>query len=406
MMRRLLLVTHRSIDQPGGPAARWRAFARYLPEHGWQIKVLNAATRPGAAEFDVEASRAVAVRGAAMARLARLSEPLFGLAGVRPDSLPLSMLWVPRGAVLVRRAIRRQAPDAVLATGPPVAGLIAARVGVRSGVPAIVELRDLWAKNPAFDAGGTTLSTVESWLLRSARRIVACTPEAVSDLRLRHPALAERVVEIANGFDPAIESLAARASNGAQARTRAMRPVLTLLHSGTLTPARPIAPLVRALSDPRVAGGFRIVLHGHLAAGSRAETRRATSESEVPLEILAPSAWSEAVGQIAMADAGLILQARDAGDESAVASKVYEYLALGKPPLCITDGGASEALLRRLGADELCARLDSQESIVTALVRLREGSFRPVPRARLEPYSRRALAGRMAALLDEVVRGE
>jgi glycosyltransferase involved in cell wall biosynthesis len=404
-MRRLLLVTHRSIEQAGGPAARWRAFVRYLPEHGWEVDVLSAAERAGASEFDVGASRAVTARAAVMAQVGRLSEPAFHLAGVRPDALPLSMLWVPRGARLVRLRIRAGDPDVVLASGPPIAGPLAARVGLRPNVPLIVELRDLWAGNPAFDAGGRVLSTVEDWLLRAARRVVACTPEAVSDLSLRHPELDERVVEIPNGFDPEIRSIVKPVVNSDPERDDRSRRILTLLHSGTLTAARPIMPLVGALGDPRVAGSFRLVLHGYLSPTSRAEVERARRESGVQIEVLAPSAWEEALRRIAEADAGLITQARAAGDETAIASKVYEYLALGKPVLCTTDGGASEALLHRLGADELCARLDAPDTIVAALLRLRDGAARPVPAGRLEPYSRRALAGRMAALLEEVASG-
>ncbi|HLH15333.1 MAG TPA: hypothetical protein VKV16_11125, partial [Solirubrobacteraceae bacterium] len=80
--------------------------------------------------------------------------------------------------------------------------------------------------------------------------------------------------------------------------------------------------------------------------------------------------------------------------------KVYEYLALGKPVVCITDGGATEALLRRLGADQLCARLDRPEAIVAALRRLREQPPAPLAPALLEPYSRRALAAGMARALE------
>jgi glycosyltransferase involved in cell wall biosynthesis len=399
-MRRLLLVTHRSIEQAGGPAARWRAFVRYLPEHGWEVEVLSAAERAGASEFDVRTSRAVATRAAVMAHAARLSEPLFRLAGVRPDALPLSMLWVPRGALRLRQWISQRAPDVVLATGPPIAGLIAARVGIRDRVPLVVELRDLWAGNPAFDRGGRVLSRVEDWLLLAARRVVACTPEAVSDLSLRHPELDERVAEIPNGFDPEIRSIVKPVVNG-DPDDRSRR-ILTLLHSGTLTAARPIMPLVRALGDPRVAGSFRLVLHGYLSPPSRVEVERARRESGVQIEVLAPSTWAEAVGRIAEADAGLITQARAAGDKTAIASKIYEYLALGKPVLSTTDGGASEALLHRLGADELCARLDAPDTIVAALLRLRNGAARPVAPQRLEPYNRRLLAGRMAALLEDV----
>jgi Glycosyltransferase Family 4 len=401
-VKRLLLVTHRAIDQDGGPAARWRAFARYLPEHGWEVKVLSAAEHVGASEFDADASRAVAARAAVMSHVGQLSEPLFRYVGVRPDALPLSMLWLARGALLARRRIRQLRPDVVLATGPPLAGPLAARLGTRPGVPLIVELRDLWAGSPAFDAGGQMLSNVEDWLLRGAQRVIACTPEAVSDLRLRHPDLDERIVEIANGYDPAVASMVNARASHAQARDDRSRRVLTLLHSGTLTAARPIAPLVTALGDPRLAGRFRLVLHGYLSPAARAEVERARAAGKVEVEVLEPSPWEEAVARIADADACLITQARAAGDETAIASKIYEYLALSRPVLCVTDGGASEALLHRLGVGQLCARLDDQETIVAALLRLREGAPPPPARARLAPYSRRALAGRMAALLDAV----
>jgi glycosyltransferase involved in cell wall biosynthesis len=403
-VRRLLLVTHRSIEQDGGPAARWRAFARYLPEHGWQVAVLSAAERVGASEFDASASRAVMTRASAMARIGQLGEPVFRRAGVRPDALPLSMTWIPRGALHVRRRIKEAAPDVVLASGPPIAGPLAARLGVSPDVPLIVELRDLWAGSPAFDAGGQMLSRVEDWLLREARCVVACTPEAVSDLRVRHPGLGERVVEVSNGFDPEIRSMASSTAKSSREGNDRPGGPLTLLHSGTLTPARPIAPVIGALGDPRIAGSFRLVLHGYLSPATRAEVERARREGRVSIEVISPSPWADAVGRIANADACLITQARAAGDETAIASKIYEYLALGKPVLCVTDGGASEALLRRLRCDELCARLDVPETIVAALLRLREHAYRPVSPQRLEPYSRQVLAGQMAALLEDVTR--
>jgi len=408
-VRRLLLVTHRSIEQEAGPAARWRAFARYLPEHGWELDVLSAAEHYGSSEFDAGASRAVARRASVMARAAELSAPVFALAGVYPDALPVTMLWIPRGAHLVRRRIEQGHHDVVLATGPPMAGPLAARLGLqarrrdpRRAPPLIVELRDLWAGNPAFDAGGRVLSVIEDWLLAGAERVVLCTPEALADVRRRHRGLGELAVEIPNGFDPQVISIAGRREDGARPRGDS---ALTLLHSGTLTAARPIAPLVRALGDPRLAGRFRLVLHGYLSPASWAEVETVRREGGVPIEVRAVSPWEDAVAGIAEADACLVTQARGAGDETAVASKVYEYLALGKPVLCLTDGGATEALLHRLGADQLCARLDDPEGIVVALQRLRDGAVAAVPFERLEPYNRRMLAGRMAALLDEVARG-
>jgi glycosyltransferase involved in cell wall biosynthesis len=396
-VKRLLLVTHRSIEQEGGPAVRWRAFARYLPEHGWQVEVVNAREGLGASEFDASASRAVSARAAIMARVGAITEPAFRMAGVRPDVLPLSMLWIPRGAWRVRRHFATTRPDVVLATGPPMAGPLAARLGLPEPAPLVVELRDLWAGSPAFDAGGPALPAIEHWLLGGARRIVACTPEAVVDLRARHSDLADRVVEIPNGFDPAVREFV----DGQAPRPPSVG-VVTLLHSGTLTPARPLTPLLRALNDRRVNGDFRLVLHGHLSPASREEVATGRAEGTVPIEVVAPSAWKDAVRRIAAADACLITQATGAGDATAVASKVYEYLALRKPVVCLTDGGATEALLRRLDAAQLCARLSDVEGIVQALLRVRDGIRPTVPDGQLEHYSRRKLARRMAELLDEV----
>jgi len=114
-----------------------------------------------------------------------------------------------------------------------------------------------------------------------------------------------------------------------------------------------------------------------------------------------PSSWEDAVHRIAEADVALVAQARTAGDETAVAAKVYEYLALGKPVLCISHGGATEALLRRLDADGLCARLDDDMSIRAALDRVQAGDVPPaVPPEKLEPYERPHLAKQLTKLLN------
>jgi glycosyltransferase involved in cell wall biosynthesis len=395
-VRRLLLVTHRDIGAAGGPTARWRSLARRLPEHGWEVDVLAAPVRPSASEFgeDPAGLARAQLRAQVMGAVGRAAEPAFGLAGVRPEALPLSMLWMPRGAAGVVRRVRRDRPDAVLATGPPVVALLAARLAasVTTLPPLGVELRDLWAGSDAFDRGGPVLGAIEGWVFRRARAVVACTPEAVADLRARHPEVAERVVEIPNGFEP--ELLTRR--NG---RPHGSPGPQVILHSGTLTRDRPLRPLLRVLGRPAFRGRFRLVLHGHLAPASRAEL---AEHPDVDVEVLAPTAWADAVERIRDADIALLTQAARAGDATAVASKVYEYLALGRPVLGVTDGGATEALLRRLGAAELCARLDDEEGIAAALERAATAPPPPLEPSLLRPYDRGEIAARMAELLDEL----
>jgi glycosyltransferase involved in cell wall biosynthesis len=373
---KLLLVSHRPIDQAGGPAARWRSFARHLPQLGWEVDVVSAR---GGDEF-VSPERA-RTRAKVMETAGRIADPAFRLAGLRPEALPLSTTWTGLGAAEVRRRLRGGGYDAVLATGPPFAALVAARLG-HGEVPLVVELRDLWAGNPAFDRGGPVLPRVESWVVRETAAVVAVTPEAADDLRRRHPDA--RVAEVTNGFEPEL----------LERRRPTETPATTILHSGTLTKDRPLAPLLRALQPP-----LRLVLHGYVAPEIQAEIEASSAD----VELLPPSGWQDAVERIADADVALITQARGAGDETAVAAKVYEYLALGKPVLCISDGGATEALLRRLGVDQLCARLDDPTSIAASLDRIRAGDLpAPVPPEQLAPYERPRLAQRLAELLDAI----
>jgi glycosyltransferase involved in cell wall biosynthesis len=373
---RLLLVSHRPIDQAGGPAARWRSFVRHLPEHGWEVDIVSA---KGGDEF--AAPERAQRRARVMETAGKVADPVFRLAGLRPEAMPLSMLWVGGGTREIRGRLSAGSYDAVLATGPPFAALIAAR---RAGgkVPLVVELRDLWARNPAFDRGGPVLRRLESWVVDGSAAVIGVTPEAAADLRERHPAA--RVEEIPNGFEPALIAMRRPARGGT-----------TIIHSGTLTKDRPLEPLLRVLKPP-----LRLVLHGYVAPEIRAEVERSSAE----VEYVEPSGWEDAVRRVAGADVTLVTQARGAGDETAVAAKVYEYLALGKPVLSITDGGATEALLRRLGADGLTARLDDPSSIEAALGKIEAGELpEPLTPEKLAPYERPRLAQRLAELLDSLV---
>jgi glycosyltransferase involved in cell wall biosynthesis len=373
-VKRLLLVSHRPIDQAGGPAARWRSFVRHLPEHGWEVDVVSGG---GGDEF-ASPGRAQ-TRARIMEAAGRITDPIFRVAGLRPEAMPLSTAWAPRGATKIRRRLRGGRYDIVLASGPPFVALVAARLGA-GDVPLIVELRDLWAGNPAFDRGGPVLRRLESWVVRESVAVIAVTPEAAADLRQRHPDA--RVEEIPNGFEPQLLQMRQETSG------------TTILHSGTLTKDRPLAPLLRALNPP-----LRLVLHGYVVPEIRAEIEASGAD----VELVPPSGWEDAVRRIAEADVTLITQARGAGDATAVAAKVYEYLALGKPVLSITDGGATEALLRRLEADSLIARLDDHQSIEVALDKIRAGDLPPaVPPEKLAPYERPRLAAQLADLLAGV----
>src|SRR5262249_60680252 len=103
-MRRLLLVTHRPIQSAGGPAARWRSFVNYLPEHGWEVDVVAPSGR-SQREFSTSRQdiRRAMLRRRVMSRVGRLIDPLYARIGLRPEAFPPSMAWVPRASLTMRR---------------------------------------------------------------------------------------------------------------------------------------------------------------------------------------------------------------------------------------------------------------------------------------------------------------
>lgn len=393
-MRRLLLVTHRPLEGAGGGGARWRSLARHLPEHGWSVDVLAAGAEASREYSERPADRRrLRRRAAAMAALRTATGPVFAAAGVRPTAAPPSLLWGLREAARLRGVLEEGSYDAVVATSPPVAALLAARRALPAEAPPLVaELRDLWAGNPAYVRRDRALDRVERWLLARAAVTVTTSGEAAAELRRRHAALGLPVEVITNGFEPELLALredVPRPSDGP----------LILVHSGTLVPGRPLGPLLRVLMRPDFAQRFRLVLHGYL---SRSSLRELREHPGAPVRALPPSSWEDAVEVMCRAHACVVLQGAAVGDATAIAAKTYEYLALGKPVLALTDGGATERLLRTLGADQLCARLADDASVAAALERLAEGAPAPVPAERLRPLSRPAQAETMAALLSRL----
>jgi glycosyltransferase involved in cell wall biosynthesis len=82
--------------------------------------------------------------------------------------------------------------------------------------------------------------------------------------------------------------------------------------------------------------------------------------------------------------------------------KTFEALALGKPVLSVTSGGAVETLLGELGVAAGCARLGDPDSVAAAVQRLLEAPPAPVPPERLARWDRHAVARAYATLLDEL----
>ena len=157
----------------------------------------------------------------------RLADPAFRLLGRATGGAPLSMTWLPRGPVTVRRMLDATRYDAVLAR-PPIVRCFAVRAAARPGdPPLLVELRDLWAGAPRSIAAVRFCPRFERTSSLARPRSSSARPMPRRRAR-RHPSVAGRVAEIPNGSRESCWRGAAR--------TR-LRPALTIC-----TPARSLRP--------------------------------------------------------------------------------------------------------------------------------------------------------------------
>lgn len=395
--RRLLLVSQRPLRYEGGGSVRWRFLERELPRHGWVVSVVSARHNPTADQFsgDPREARLAALRAAATGRLGTALRPLWRRAGIQPEAFPPNFAWAFTGRRLVRRAIERERPHVVWATSEHPPGILAAAGAVGpSDPPLVAEFQDLWAGNPYYDAGGPLLPAIQGRALARAAAVVCMTTQARERLASLHPALGERLRVLPNGFDPSLPALRR------EPRGRGAGPA-RLIHAGALYGERTVRPLVEALGRPEVAGRAALELVGTMTA----ESERTVRESPPGVEVTAspPVPWSEAVRRTTGADVVVVVIPPGLGDETAVSSKLYEALALGKPILALTGPrSATASLLSTLGQDAGCAPHDDPAAIADAVRRLIDCPPAPVPLERLGAWDRSRVAEQLVELLDAV----
>jgi glycosyltransferase involved in cell wall biosynthesis len=398
--RRLLLVTHRPFDYEGPGTVRWRYLMRALGAHGWDVEVVTSrhnVTRDSLAADDREA-RLAELRARVMVQVGRLMRPAWNRAGIQPEAFPPNTLWSWTARWMLRRKVAETQPAVVVTTIPPPSALFAVAGALRGGPPPlVVDMRDNWAGHPSYDAGGRLLRDVEGRALRRAAAVVAVTEGMREKLLRLHPWIGARLHLMPNGFDPKL----------LERRTPplgAWPPRVTLIHPGVLYGDRGVGALLSAMGRRGLRDRVRLELVGNLDAASQRALRERPPGVEV--EALPPMPWEATMERVAAADAVVVIVPASMGDDVAWPVKMFEGLALGKPIVTVTSGGAAERLLQELGRDQACARDGDPDSIAAALERLLAAPPpAPVEPERLRRWDRAAVASDYAGLLDAVADG-
>lgn len=441
-MKRLLLVTY-EFPPKGGTQSQYAAkLAKGLAGRDWEVTVLTVADPPTAlvdtALYDEVASsvRVVTAWSLEPTRLMQwlrrrrgigVQPPDQGGAMPTPSATPRGYsgmpdwavrliqsvfvpdekaLWAPYAVRAAVKDARATGPyDLIVATGPPfTAYRIAWRVARRLRVPWVADLRDPIVGTPLVPASGP-----KAWLMRRFERTVARTASAVlassetvaKSFRQRHPGSAGAVHTVPNGFDPADYAGACERDAGR----------FVVAHVGAFqglqSPRDLFAGIVAASGERE---GFRGDVSVRLVGPVDPDSAAAAGEfalSDV-VDVVGFVPHAHAVREMRCADVLLQVIGPDPRIAYAIASKLPEYLAAGRPVICVAPADTESArIVARSGAGWVIEPGDA-EAMRRALLELhdrwRDGAL-PVPNpAVVAEFDRDRLLDDLSARLREMVR--
>jgi len=299
--------------------------------------------------------------------------------------------------------VRRSGADAVVSTSPThSAQLLGLAAKKETGVPWIADFRDPWSGHPDFPAkrDARRMFELETEVIAAADAVVGVYPKILRDFAGRAPE--ERLHLIENGFDEDDFGLVdwdAPARHGA----------LWMGYNGTVSDFHDPAPLLDVLESAVVSGGLdpgslRIVFTTNDAGMKRFAPYSALRERGV-LEVRGYRPHAESIAGLAEMDVSLHLLTRY---RDIYPGKIFEYFRLGNPILSVqTPGDDLHDLIGGLGTGVVVDYRDpgAMLAAVRELIdRKRRGELpRFVPSAAVGRFSRRGVAERYAALLDNLV---
>ena len=385
-------------------------FAQQLPDFGWEPIVLTAHPRAyervsddllGEVPANLVVHRAFALD---TARHLSIAGRYLGSMS-RPDRW---MTWRWGAVAAGMRLIRRYKPAALWSTYPiATAHQIGAILHRRSGLPWIADFRDPMAQEgyPADPKTWECYQEIEETAFRKARFSVFTTPSAARMYADRYPQVPpERAVLIENGYDE--ESFAGLEAS-AVAKGSLNPGKITLLHSGIVYPSErnptQLFQALRALRDAGQLSATWFVLRLRAAAHDQWLQALAVEYGVAEfVELMPPLPYREALEEMLRADGLLVLQADNCNAQ--IPAKLYEYLRCRRPILGLTDPvGDTAWALRQAGVQHL-ACLESQEEIMSVLLRflemLSDGKAVALVEFSVQAASRTRRTGQLAELLN------
>ena len=423
-MPRVLIISY-YFPPAGGPGVqRIMGLVRHLPSFGWEPVVL---TVKGGTFFNRDEESLARVPASVPVYRTKAFEPfaLYNRLRGKPadEALPIGGVgqggggvaarlsqwvranlfvpdarigWIPSAVSAAKRLVRHERIDAIITSSPPqTVHLIGRRAALATGLPWIADFRDPWTQiyyNSELPRCGLAKRLdlrLEQSVVRSASELVMINEMVRESLG----PLASRGHIIPNGYEE--EDFA-----GELAPTTEW---FELVYSGNIIPLHAPGPFFEAMcslrgENPEFRAAAKLVFVGTVHPAVREQIERVGLAGVT--EFTGFVSHAEAVRRLRMATVALFI-----GPANLLTSKIFEYLAAGRPMLALAPpGGDVDRLIQSVGREPVVPAEDVA-AIRAELARLfglwKQNSL-PVraPMEGVEHLSRRSQTEQIAHLLN------
>ncbi len=402
-------------------AVRVSQWARHLPDFGWTPLVLcrhrgHTATPEAIAErlhTDIRVEYlgpTAASPAAAGPRSSERSEAsIRGLAMKLLDAVSVPDVVVWKWKALAPQAIeiaRRWRPDVVLSSSTPHSIHLAGRqVAEATGAQWVADFRDPYLIDCRHQPRGVKRLLIarhrrfERDIYRHASLCTHAIPLHARWASRRYPFARAKIRTLTNGIPAELldeQFVQSAAPSNAAGSARASIRAVGVLGRGAV---ETIAAALRLLLERGVDAEFRHVGYARDAAEA------VPADLRDRIQLLGPVSHLDALRQIAGADVLLKHDDRERAEVIGLSSKLFEYLATGRPVVAINPTRPDWQLIERL---PWCWCLENPAPGAVADALLAAITTRPEPPqgwldAFREQYNRRHQTGELAGWLDELV---
>lgn len=432
-MKRVLIITYYWPPSGGSGVQRWLKMSKYLPEYGWQPVIYTAEN----AEYPVE-DPSLEKDVCAEAEVIRkpIVEPynfykkFLGIkkeqkvkAGFIDESgahkgwkerlsvwirgnffIPDARCWWVKPSVKYLKAYLKDHPvDAIISTGPPHSmHLIAMKLKAALGLPWIADFRDPWTEIDYYNDLHLTRRAdhkhhrLEHEVLTKADKVVTVAPDGARRLEKLG---AQGVVTIYNGFDRYDDTNATIKPYGK----------FTITYLGVLSKIQSPDNLWEALAelvkeDGQFANDLKINMIGQIDKSVVQTIAAQGLNNHVEYTPYIPHSEVSAVHRASTLLLLLLMPDDEPRAKGLLTGKMFEYLASGRPILCIgpEDGDAARILNEtHAGQTVSFGNKEKMKAVIKELYRqYLENGLPSNENKEIEKYSRKALAGEYARLLN------